>query len=309
MELKRRLLAVLFLIPLLLFAISGCVRTPDASSLPTATSTFTLSPPLQSPTVEFPTTTPPPFNLETPAIVIEPPVLIPTITTTPPPVGLPDETLTIFSPGPGSQLTSPFTVSGFGGPSEDDVVYLRLIGEDGEILARRTGYLLVLTGNPGRFYTEMEFSVDLVAEEARLELSMNSPTTGNISHLTSVNVILLSTGLPLVRTAIRGPERLTLLSPPPESRVDGNRVLVSGVGWVESDRPLSIELRDIRGEVLGSTSATLLAPAVGELGTFEAELSYDVAYPQWGTIIVAETSANRIPGIIHLSSVDVWLSP
>jgi len=309
MELKRRFLAVLLLIPLLLFAISGCVRTPDASPLPSATATSTPGAPLLSPTVDFPTPTPPPFNLETPAIVIEPPVLIPTITTTPPPVGLPDEVLTIFSPGPGSHLTSPFTVAGFGGPSEDDVVYLRLIGEDGETLASRTGYLLVLTGNPGRFYAEMEFSVDLVAEEARLELSMNSPTTGNTSHVTSVDVILLSTGLPLVRTAIRGPERLTLLSPPSESRIEGNRVLVSGVGWVESDRPLSIELRDIRGEVLASTSTTLLAPAIGELGTFEAELTFDVPYPQWGTIIVAETSASRIAGIIHLSSVDVWLAP
>ena len=261
------------------------------------------------PTVGPPTATTPPFTLETPGIVIEPPVLVPTITTTPPPIGLPDETLTIFSPGPGSQLTSPFTVAGYGGPSEDDVVYLRLLGESGEVLDQRTGYLLVLTGNPGRFYVDLGFGITMVAEEARLELSMNSAVTGNTIHVTSVDVILLSTGLPLIRRAQRGPERLTLVSPPAESRIEGNRVLVRGVGWVDSDRPLTIELRDLRGEVLASTTATMIAPALGELGTFEAELRFEVTYPQWGTIIVAETSDNRIPGVIHLAGVDVWLAP
>jgi len=290
-------------------SVSGCTAASDATPLPPVESTATRTSPRLTPDLIEPTATLPPFNLETPAIVIEPPVLIPTITATPPPVGLPDEQLTIFSPGPGSQLSSPFTVAGFGGPSMDDVVQVRLLGEQGEVLAHRTGYLLVLTGNPGRFYTELAFSVDQVAEEARLEISMNSPLTGTISHVASVDLILLSTGLPRIRTAMAGAERLTLLSPPGESRIEGDRVLVQGVGWVQSDQPLTIELRNIRGEVLGTTQAELIAPEIGQLGTFEAELSYAAPYPQWGTLVVAETSATSIPGIIHLSSVDVWLSP
>jgi len=287
---------------------AGC--SPDDAGTPApVAATATPPAPTTPPEDCTPTATPPPFTFETPAVIIEPPVLIPTVTTTPPPVNLPEETLILFSPGPGSQLASPFTVAGFGGPSLDDVVHLRLLGEGGSVLAERDGYLLVLPGNPGRFYAEMNFSVDLVGEEGRLEVSMRSPLTGNLSHITTVDLVLLSTGLARVRTALAGPERLTLLSPPAESRIEGHRVLVSGVGWTQSSRPLSIEVRDINGTVLGSTQAEVVAPSVGQLGTFEAELTYDASYPQWGTIVVAETSATGIPGIIHLASVDVWLSP
>lgn len=302
---KTTLLVTLLMLTLVAACSPGEASLPAAPSEPTATNAA----PSHTPEQLAPSTTPPPFTLETPAVVIEPPVLIPTATTTPPPVNLPEETLILYSPGPGSHLTSPFTVAGFGGPSLDDIVHLRLLGTGGAVLAERDGYLLVLPGNPGRFYAETNFSIEMIAEEARLEVSMQSPITGNLAHVSTVDVVLLSTGLARVRTALAGPERLTLLSPPAESRIEGSRVLVQGVGWTQSPRPLTIELRDINGNVLGSTQVEVVAPSIGQLGTFEVELSFSSPYPQWATLIVAETSATDIPGIIHLASVDIWLSP
>ncbi len=105
-----------------------------------------------------------------------------------------------------------------------------------------------------------------------------------------------------------GPEKLAILSPREESIVEGGQVNVQGAGWVNSDLPLTVEIIDGRGEILGSAQVHLEAPAIGQLGTFQVEVLYEITYSQWARVVVSEHSAD-IPGLIHLTSVEIWLKP
>ncbi len=119
-----------------------------------------------------PTSPPGPLTEATHAIVLEPPDLPPTATQRVPPVNLPPETLTIYEPGPGSQVMSPMRVIGRGGPSYNERIRLRLYGEDGRLLADHTAILFAYPGNAGRFVSQLSFQIQGVAEAGRLELEL-----------------------------------------------------------------------------------------------------------------------------------------
>jgi hypothetical protein len=160
----------------------------------------------------------------------------------------------------------------------------------------------------GRFYGEVPFEIHGVAEAGRLEISMYGYRYGQLSHLSTVDVTLLSVGNPQIHHALDGPEKLTIFSLREESIVEGGRINVQGAGWVNSDLPLTVEVIDRFGEVLGSAQVYLEAPAVGQLGTFQVEVSYEITFSQWARVAVSEHSAG-IPGLIHFTSVEVWLKP
>jgi hypothetical protein len=293
----------------LLAALTACIP----SSIPVAAepSAIPSSPAIASlvaSSVPPITPTPAPLTKATPAIVIEPSEFAATATASTHDLVMPPEKIVIYWPGPGSQVTSPFQVAGWGGPSYRDRVQVRLIGEDGRLLSEGISYLHVLPGNAGRFYSEVPFDIQLVAEAARLEIRNYSPRDQQLSHLSSVNLTLLTAGSPWSHPALAGPEKLAIFQPRQDAVISGGQVLVQGAGWVDSDVPLSVEVLDSSGEVVGSTQVALNAPAIGELGTFEVEVSYQVSRSQWGRIAVSEPSLD-IPGLIHYSSVEVIIEP
>jgi len=252
------------------------------------------------------TPTPAPYNLSTPAVLIERPeppteVLPPT-----PVVVLPSATIRIFRPGPGSQVTSPFQVYGRGGPSYNERVGIRLIGEDGRLISERLTYLLVFPGRAGNFVAQLEFQTPRLAEAARLEVYTEDLRYGRLAQLASMDLVLLSRGSQLLHPQIEGPEKLAIFEPRDGAIAQGGLIAVRGAGWVDSDLPLTIELLDRAGQPLASRQVQLVAPEVGQLGTFEVELQYQIPSSQYGRVVVYETSTG-IPGLRHYSSVEVWL--
>ncbi len=275
----------------------------------------TLAPPINSapsqPAVPAVQTVdaPAPLTMATPAILIEVPEDLATPTLVSPVVSMPTEKIAIFQPGPGSHVTSPFQVAGWGGPSYSDRVHVRMIGENGRVLSEGKSWLLVLPGNAGRFYSKVPFIIQGVAESARLEITTYNSRDRQMSHLNTVDLILLSTGNPLVHPALHGPEKLAIFTPRKEAIVSGGTVYVQGAGWVNSDTPLTVSILDRNGEILGSTEVELDAPAIGLLGTFQVEVPYQTSFSQWAHVAVSEPSTNQIPGLIHFTSVEVWLEP
>lgn len=309
---RRRRLPLGAILPTFALAIvlSACA-TPPTTSLPDPTETEppAIATPLETTATiaEIPPT-PAPLTMATPAIVIEPPDIVPTPTAGLPPVGLPPAKIAILRPGPGSQVTSPFRVIGRGGPSFDDRVEIRLIGEDGRVITDKTTYLLVYPGNAGQFNTTLEFDIPLVAETARLEVSTKSRRDGLLDQLASRELVLLSAGSPVVYPAFDGLEKLTIFSPKDGSLVEGGIIRVQGAGWTDSDLPLTVQLIDRFGEALATREVTLDAPSRGQIGTFEAELAYQIPFAQYAHIVVFERGA-VIPGVTHHSSVEVYLKP
>lgn len=248
-----------------------------------------------------------PFSVTTSAIVIESLQDLETPTPLPPGVNMPLEQLVIYEPGPGSQVASGFRLNGWGGPSYNDRVLIRLLGEDGTVLSNGWRFLHVLSGNPGRFNATIYFNIDHVAEEARLEISSQSWRDRQTTHITTVDLTLLSTGSARIHPARRGTEKLAILSPREGGVVSGGVARIQGAGWLDSDTPLYVDIIDYRGESLGSAQVELDSPAIGQLGTFSIEIPYTIPFQQWVKITVYEPSTGKIPGIIHLSTVEVWI--
>jgi hypothetical protein len=278
----------------------------EATVLPTST----LQPPTPTSTRTLiaKTGTPQPFTTTTPVIVIEDPLQSHTATPETQQFTLPKEKVAILRPASGSNVTSPFRVNGYAGPSWNNRVELRLIGENGREITKAITYLISLPGNAGPFSVELNFETSLVAESARLEVSVFSKDDARMDHLASVNLILLSIGSPRSHWTIHGPEQIQILSPKTYERLEGGVISLSGLGWTKTEGPLQVEVLDWEGNVLTATTATIASPGPDQVGTFEVEIPYQIDQAQRGRIVVYELSRD-IPGIIHYASVIVNLRP
>jgi len=254
------------------------------------------------------TGTPAPLTYATPAVILEPPVISPTPSATPPPVGVPPEALAILNPGPGSQVVSPIRVTGWGGPSLEQRLHVRLVGEDGQVLVDRLDYLQAIPDVPGPFAAQVPFDIPFVAETARLEVSVTSPIDRQLDHLSSLHLVLLGTGTALIYPALRGGEKLFISTPRANALVAGGTAIVSGAGWLDSDVSLIAEVHDGQGNTIGTVATPLSSAGIGQLGTFSAQIPYHIQYAQYGRIAVYEPDTS-IPGIVHYSSVRVFLRP
>jgi hypothetical protein len=285
-----------------LMLISACsVPTPVPTPSPSATET--LAP---SPTIEVGTQLP--FTLSTPAIVIENPAPGATPSVTPTQVSLRPEKVTILRPADGSMVVSPLRVVGQAGPAYLNRVEINLIGEDGRLIAEHHDYLYALPGNLGPYNTVFEFETPHLAEAARLEVRNYDPVNGQLDHLSSVDLTLLSVGNPRIHYTIHGPEKLQINSPYANEIIEGNSVIVSGVGWPDTEEPLHVEIINSAGEVIGSGLFKFKPHEIGVAAGFEIELNYRVDSFQLARIAVYEMS-NTIPGMLHYSSIPVRLRP
>lgn len=288
---------------LLGFLLSACGLQPAAQA-----PTPTAPPPTLLPTdTPAASPTPAPYTEATPPIVLDVPLPSPTPVPPTPAVGLPPERLSIYEPGPGSQVLSPMRVTGFGGPSWQGRVRLRLIGEQGDLLADRTTFLQAMPDLAGRIYTELAFSFPWVAQTARLEVRTFSTRDGQMDHLTTREVVLLTTGTALVYPALGGAEKIAIFSPRANGYVRGSPVTVRGGGWLDTDGPFIVEVLDRNGNVVGSAPAPLSVRKPGEVGSFEVQVPYNLETSQYGRIAVYERAVSP-PGILHYSSVDVYLA-
>jgi hypothetical protein len=294
------------LIVLCLAACTQATLMPTETSLPLTASTEVS--PTPSPTSLSETWTPQPFTTTTPVIVIEKPDVTPTATPIILPISPPKEKVAILRPASGSNITSPFRVNGYAGPSWNNRVELQLIGEDGRLIDREIAYILALPGNSGPFTTEMNFDTTLIAETARLEVSIFSIQDTKLDHMASVDLILLSIGAPRVHWTIQGPEQINVLSPRQYDTVQGGIATVKGLGWVNQEGSLHVDVLDRDGNVVGASLVQIESEGTGAIGSFEVEVQYQVDEAQLGRIAVYEMS-QTIPGIIHYASVIVNLRP
>ena len=291
-----------------LFILAGCV--PNQVGLP-ATGSSPI-PDASQESAPIPSVTPQggvaPLTEETPAIVIEPPIPLPTATPLPASVGVALEELALLKPGPGSLVRSPILVEGFGGPSQNNRVQLSLYGEDGRLISQGFTFLYSYPGRPGQFFGTVPFNTPLVAETGWLEVRSFGERYGLLQHLTKFQINLLSTGSEKIYPAIHGAEKLSIFSPRAEARVSGGSLQISGAGWLDSDGPLGVELIDAQGRVIAAETVALDAPGMGQLGIFNLALNYEIPFSQWIRVGVFER-IGEVPGVIHYTSVQIWLGP
>lgn len=297
----------LFLLALIVVGCASLTAEPELADQPTTAPTDVPAVATAVPAAPA-TATPPPFNLSTPAIVIEQPVTPVSPTLIPPHAVLPDAKLVLYRPGTGSHVTSPFQIFGRGGPSFNERVHLRLLGEDGRIITEHTTYLFAFPGNAGNFVANLEFEVPALAENARLEVSTDGTRNASMDQLVTVDLVLLTEGSARVHPALHGPEKLAILRPSDGSFVEGGVINVRGAGWVDSDLPIIVQLIDRNGETLARHEVRLDTAELGTLGTFELQIPYQIPYSQYVRVAVSEQHS-VYDELVHYSSVEVWLKP
>lgn len=233
-----------------------------------------------------------------------PPTHTPAPTPTP---EIPIAKIQMLSPGPASLIVSPLRTIINMIPGNRGTVIIELLGEDG-----RTLVIKVLSYTPGtrvRIAADLDFEIPAVSEAARLVVSTEDEN-GRVSALASVDLVLLSIGQDEINPAGEQLETIIIREPIVNTMVQGGKVVVSGLALPASDEPLIIELLKANGAPVGPSRMVEVTPLDdgSGYGTFTAEVPYTVTEVTRVRLVIYER-AGRIPGVTHLTSMEVLLAP
>jgi len=219
----------------------------------------------------------------------------------------PEEAILILSPGPGSRLTSPIHLQGTSDPTFEQTLAVRLLADDGGQLASLSTTIQADAGQRGAFEIDIPFSVSQ-PQQAFLQVFATSPRDGGVTHLASVGVQLASGGSPDVHPVQPHPEQIAIRQPQAGAIVSGGSLHVAGFGLAGFEQTLVIDVYDAEGNQLAEHPVIVNAPDLGQPGPFEADLSYTLAQPGPGRVVVRDVSP-AFGGDTHLASVEVKLQP
>lgn len=225
----------------------------------------------------------------------------PTFTPTP---TTPNATIQILAPGPTSKVVSPIHVSAYLKPGARGIIRVELLGEDGRLLGRKV--LVYAPELQVHMLTDMEFEIPGVAEAGRLAIITEDPQ-GRTLAVSSVNVLLMSMGDEDINPPGDLLEDIIIQQPARSMFIQGEKVLVSGLARTQGNDPLLVELISQDGTHIGPTRLVSLPASVdGGYSPFTVEIPYGVSAPTWVRLEVYENSG-RIPGTLHLSSIEILL--
>ena len=227
-------------------------------------------------------------------------------TETPSPL-IPEARIQIYWLGELSKVTSPIRVIARLTSQTGKVVRVELYGEDGRLLARQVKVFTQIPWNVASIDMDLDFEISAAAELGRLAISVED-SYGRLVDLNSVNLLLLSTGETKLNPTSALWQRIYIQEPPSMALIQGGIVLVSGLARPNSDQPLRVALIGEDGRVLGQRLAGVSILEPGGYGAFAAEVSYSVTELTPALLIVYE-DGGPISGLLHLSSVEVMLSP
>lgn len=229
-----------------------------------------------------------------------------TATLTPTP---PFAQMRIQKPGPFSKVVSPFQIEAMVHPGEDGFVRIQIVGEDSRIISSQ---ILNYTNDIKRRFwiaPKIDFAISGVAETARLEL-MALDQFARPMDIFTLDLILLKLGKNELTPAEISQEPYIIRYPPAEDVVRGGSVWISGLIRPVNANTITIELLNEKNEVIGQTIFQVAAPS-GDLShtPFAIEVPYQITETTPVRVVIYQKSDQRIPGIAHLSSFLLTLTP
>lgn len=261
------------------------------STAPTRTGTATATPTASATLTPTPTFTP---------------SVTPTPTDTPIPL-IPLADIEIRTPGQLSKVISPIPVRAVLIPGQGGNVTIELLGEDGRLLARQITPLNENLGRKAGLILDLPFEIPGEAELGRLQIS-TLDRFGRPQALSSVDLILLSSGAADLNIPTDFLTRLTIEEPPPNGLIQGGTLIVTGHARPVTGQPFLAELIAEDGRVIGMR---LFEPANGPANAFRpflVEIPYSVGEPTRVRLVIRERS-ERIPGTVFLTSLEIIVSP
>ena len=244
------------------------------------------------------------------------PTILPDASATPEPVATPtvlplqpaqEEAILILEPGPGSRVTSPLRVAGMADSTFEQALVVRLVLDDGSLLALEPTTIRTPMGTRGPFEVEVPF--ELAGERnALLQVYSASARDGGLTHLSSVGLLLALSGPADIRPAPARPEHLQILQPGLVDRISGGVAHVEGFGLASFEGTLLVQIYDVDGNQVGSQSIIVQAPEMGVPGPFVADVPYTVSTEGPGRVVVVDPLP-VFDGVGHIASLEVILAP
>lgn len=225
----------------------------------------------------------------------------------PPPDGIPQSPNQIISPGSGSIVVSPFILRAAIKPSQNSVVHIELLGEDGRLLMREIRTYQAPQTEWISLGSEVSFGVNGTEEPARLQISLEDEH-GRLESISSVELILKSSGDQDLHLPSDLLEDIVIESPPANRLIQAGKMRISGIARTRSDQPLRIEIVSSDGKIVGTRQVSVTYSEDNSYGTFAIDVPYTLIDTQKARVQVWEPG-DRIPGIVNLSSVEVLLAP
>ncbi len=281
-------------------------RTISAPLDPPAVDTMAVQAISQSEAENTPTPTSSPTPTPTTGALTQKTPTPPLPTSIPPPE-VPYADIQILSPGPASRVSSPFMLKAYILPEENGRVQVELLGEDGRVLMREVKIYNPPSGARVTTGIEVTYEITAVAEVGRIQV-MVVDGHGRTSSVNSIDLILLSMGETDLNLAGDNFEAIVIEEPKPHALIQGGTMRVSGLARLRGERPLMIELQTNEGKVVGSRQVAVESSDTGQYGNFAIDVPYNISAPTPVRLMVWERS-DHIPGIVHLSSLEVLLSP
>lgn len=233
----------------------------------------------------------------------------PTITATP---TLPVAGVQINEPGPMSRVVSPLHVIANLRSIPSGTYHIEIWAEplhEGEEARPIYKEVQRLISNPIDWVfidQDIDFELGRVSEFGQLRLGMYD-TYGRPISVNSVDLLLLSMGASEITPSDARTDRIVIREPAPNKLIQGGKVIVSGLARPTEDF-LLVELVAADGSVVGYRQVFLTPAEDGSYVPYAVDVPYEVSTPTWVRLRVSESST-RIPGIEHLTSVVVLVSP
>jgi hypothetical protein len=237
------------------------------------------------------------------------PTRTPTITPTPP---IPYAGVQIKQPGPMSRVASPLelvaSLRSVSSGTYRTEIWIEPLQPGGEprLLYRELHRLI---SNPIDWVyldPEIQFELSRVSEFSQLRVGMYDQS-GRAVSINSVDLILLSMGPSDYTPSGDLTEPIVIREPTPNHLIQGGKVIVSGL-VKPSEQVMLAELVTSENIVVGYNQVFLTPDPDGAYVPFTLEVPYNVASGTWVRLQLSESGV-RIPGVEHLSSMEVYLSP
>lgn len=327
---RRIAIPVFAILGILLNSCSGLNETPLPTLYPTEHIPTVIAMTLEAQGIELeagsqPTTSPPLLPSQTPTIQITqtsppsptlaPATSIPSITPNPPDsnqvsipaADIPVSINQILDPGAGSKVLSPFMMLAAIKPGDNSAVRIELFGQDGQLLMREVRSYQSLETDWLTLGSEISYGINSIAEPGRLQVSIEDEH-GRLKAVSSIDLVLQSIGDQDLNQPDDKLENIVLLSPRPNLLIQGGNLRVSGIARPRTSQPLRIEIVTSDGKIVGTRQVSVNTPDGNQFGSFAIDVPYNIPSTNRVRIQVWEPGST-IPGIIHLSSVEVLLSP
>ncbi len=238
----------------------------------------------------------------------DPNLVLPLAITPPSVEPIPPALIQFRSPGPFSKVVSPFTLYAYLKPGKGGQIEITLYGEDWRVLVRQIKPLPYINRQGfATLYESIPFEIPGTAEAGWLSLAVMDEF-GRKTSINSVPLILLSIGQADIIPPADVFSPIVIQQPSPMTLIQGKKVIASGLARSGGDTYLMMQLITQSGNIVGNRVTDVKASKDGGLGTFTAEVPYNVEEVTPALLVVWQ-GKDSISNIIYLSSVEVLLSP